>query len=199
MVTDDGETPVFPTPTIGMLGVVEDKSHITSLGFKGKSDLIYMLGTCDNNISSSEYLASFHGIKESSTPNFDLDLEVELQNILTKLIRAGVIESAHDVADGGAFITLLESSMVNNLGFDITTCSEVREDAFLFGESPSRVIVSVREVKEDRFLDLLENSSLPFSLLGHVSKGEIRIDDKSFGEVSEYKSIYQDSLAKKLA
>ena len=199
MVTDDGETPVFPTPTIGMLGVVEDKSHITSLGFKGKSDLIYMLGTCDNNISSSEYLASFHGIKESSTPNFDLDLEVELQNILTKLIRAGVIESAHDVADGGAFITLLESSMVNNLGFDITTCSEVREDAFLFGESPSRVIVSVREVKEDRFLDLLENSSLPFSLLGHVSKGEIRIDDKSFGEVSEYKSIYRNSLAKKLA
>ena len=81
--------------------------------------------------------------------------------------------------------------MVNNLGFDITTSSEIREDAFLFGESPSRVIVSVREVKEDRFLDLLENSSLPFSLLGHVSKGEIRIDDKSFGTVSEYKSIYQ--------
>ncbi len=199
MVTDDEETPVFPTPTIGMLGVVEDKSHITSLGFKGKSDLIYMLGTCDNNISSSEYLVSYHRINESSTPNFDLDLEAELQNTLIKLIRAGVIESAHDVADGGAFITLLESSMVNNLGFDITTSSEIREDAFLFGESPSRVIVSVREVKEDRFLDLLENSSLPFSLLGHVSKGEIRIDDKSFGTVSEYKSIYQNSLAKKLA
>ena len=199
MVTDDGETPVFPTPTIGMLGVVEDKSHITPLGFQGKSDLIYMLGTCDNNISSSEYLASFHKIKESSTPNFDLDLEAKLQNTLIKLIRAGVIESAHDVADGGAFITLLESSMVNNLGFDITTSSEVREDAFLFGESPTRVIVSVREVKEDRFLDLLENSSLPFSLLGHVSKGEIRIDDKSFGTVSEYKSIYQNSLGKKLA
>ena len=199
MVTDDGETPVFPTPTIGMVGVVEDKSHITPLGFQGKSDLIYMLGTCDNNISSSEYLASFHRIKESSTPNFDLDSEAKLQNTLIKLIRAGVIESAHDVADGGAFITLLESSMVNNLGFDITTSSEVREDAFLFGESPTRVIVSVREVKEDRFLDLLENSSLPFSLLGHVSKGEIRIDDKSFGTVSEYKSIYQNSLAKKLA
>ena len=199
MVTDDGETPVFPTPTIGMLGVVEDKSHITPLGFQGKSDLIYMLGICDNNISSSEYLASYHGIKESSTPNFDLNLEAKLQNILVKLIRAGVIESAHDVADGGTFITLLESSMVNNLGFDITTSSEIREDAFLFGESPSRVIVSVREVKEDRFLDLLENSSLPFSLLGHVSKGEIRIDDKSFGTVSEYKSIYQNSLAKKLA
>ncbi|MAR39762.1 MAG: phosphoribosylformylglycinamidine synthase II [Flavobacteriales bacterium] len=199
MVTDEAETPVFPTPTIGMLGVIEDKSHITSLAFKGKSDLIYMLGTCDNDISSSEYLSSYHGIKESSTPKFDLDMEAELQNTLTKLIRAGVIESAHDVADGGTFITLLESAMVNNLGFDITTSSEIREDAFLFGESPSRVIVSVREVKEDRFLDLLKKSDLPFSLIGHVSKGEIRVDDQSFGEVSEYKSIYQDSLSKKLA
>ena len=199
MVTDEGETPVFPTPTIGMLGVVEDKDHITSLGFKGKSDLIYMLGTCDNNISSSEYLASYHGIKESSTPDFDLDKEAELQNTLTKLIRAGVIESAHDVADGGTFFTLLESAMVNNLGFDITTCSEIREDAFLFGESPSRVIVSVREVKEDRFLDLLKKSDIPFSLIGHVSKGEIRVDDQSYGDVSEYKEIYQNSLAKKLA
>ena len=199
MVTDEAETPVFPTPTIGMLGVIEDKSHITSLAFKGKSDLIYMLGTCDNDISSSEYLSSYHGIKESSTPKFDLDKEAELQNTLTKLIRAGVIESAHDVADGGTFITLLESAMVNNLGFDITTSSEIREDAFLFGESPSRVIVSVREVKEDRFLDLLKKSDLPFSLIGHVSKGEIRVDDQSFGEVSEYKSIYQDSLSKKLA
>ncbi|MBT6808270.1 MAG: phosphoribosylformylglycinamidine synthase subunit PurL, partial [Flavobacteriales bacterium] len=192
------EVPVFPTPTIGMLGVVEDKAHITSLGFKGKSDLIYMLGKCDNDISSSEYLSSYHGIKESSTPNFNLDTEAELQNILTKLIRSGVIESAHDVADGGTFITLLESAMVNNLGFDITTCSEIREDAFLFGEAPSRVIVSVREVKEDRFLDILKKSNQDFSLLGHVSKSEIRIDDISFGEVKEYKEIYQNALAEKL-
>ncbi|MDC0202030.1 phosphoribosylformylglycinamidine synthase subunit PurL, partial [Flavobacteriales bacterium] len=192
------EVPVFPTPTIGMLGIIEDKSHITSLGFKGKSDLIYMLGKCENDISSSEYLSSYHGLKESPAPNFDLDVEEELQNILTKLIRAGVIESAHDVADGGTFITLLESSMVNNLGFDITTCAEIREDAFLFGESPSRVIVSVREVKEDRFLDILKKSDLHFALLGHVSKGEIRIDDISFGDVSEYKEIYNTALAEKL-
>ena len=198
MVSEEGETPVFPTPTIGMLGVIEDKSHITSLGFKGKSDLIYMLGTCENDISSSEYLSSYHEIKESSVPNFDLDIEFKLQEILTNLIRAGLIESAHDVSDGGLFVTLLESSMVNNLGFDITTSSEIREDAFLFGESPSRVVVSIREVKEDRFLDFLKDSDLDFSLLGHVSKGDIRIDDHFFGNVLEYKEIYQNALAKKL-
>ena len=192
------EVPVFPTPTIGMLGIIEDKSHITSLGFKGKSDLIYMLGKSENDISSSEYLASYHMIKESPAPNFDLDVEVELQHTLTKLIRASVIESAHDISDGGLFVTLLESSMVNNLGFDITTSAEIREDAFLFGESPSRVIISVREVKEDRFLDILRESNIPFTLIGHVSKSEIRIDDQSFGDVAEYKEIYNTALAGKL-
>ena len=192
------EVPVFPTPTIGMLGIIEDKSHITSLGFKGKSDLIYMLGTSENDISSSEYLASYHKVKESPAPNFDLDIEVELQHTLTKLIRASLIESAHDISDGGLFITLLESSMVSNLGFDITTSAEIREDAFLFGESPSRVIISVREVKEDRFLDILRESNIPFTLIGHVSKSEIRIDDQSFGDVAEYKEIYNTALAAKL-
>ena len=192
------EVPVFPTPTIGMLGIIEDKSHITSLGFKGKSDLIYMLGKSENDISSSEYLASYQKVKESPSPNFDLDIEVELQHTLTKLIRSGVIESAHDISDGGLFITLLESSMVNNLGFDITTSAEIREDAFLFGESPSRVIISLREVKEDRFLDILRESNISFTLIGHVSKGEIRVDDQSFGDVSEYKEIYNTALAAKL-
>ena len=126
------EVPVFPTPTIGMLGIVENKKHITSLAFKGKSDLIYLIGKCENDISSSEYLASYHGVKASPTPNFDLDLEYDLQQSITKLIRAEVLESAHDIADGGLFIALLESAMCNNLGFDITSCSEIREDAFLW-------------------------------------------------------------------
>ncbi|MDP7430022.1 MAG: phosphoribosylformylglycinamidine synthase subunit PurL, partial [Flavobacteriales bacterium] len=137
---DGTEVPVFPTPTIGMLGIVEDKKHITSLAFKGKSDLIYLLGKCENDISSSEYLASFHGVKESPAPNFDLDVEYELQQTIIKLIRAGVVESVHDIADGGLFITLLESAMYKNLGFDITSCCEVRVDALLFGEAPSRVV-----------------------------------------------------------
>ena len=192
------EVPVFPTPTIGMLGIVEDKKHITSLAFKGKSDLIYLLGKCENDISSSEYLASFHGMKESPAPNFDLDVEYELQQTIIKLIRAGVVESAHDIADGGLFITLLESAMYKNLGFDITSCCEVRVDALLFGEAPSRVVVSVCETTEGKFLDLLKNSHTPYMLLGHVTKGDIRIDDTSFGDIAEYKELYDNSLAEKL-
>ena len=196
---DGVEVPVFPTPTIGMLGIVEDKKHITSLAFKGKSDLIYMIGKSTNDISSSEYLASYHGVKESSAPKFDLDAEYDVQQTITKLIRAGVIESAHDVADGGLFTTLLESSFTNNLGFEIVSSSEVREDAFLFGESPSRVVVSVSETGEDAFLDVLKDCKTPFILLGHVTKGRIAVDDTNFGKIDEYKEIYNNSLAEKLS
>ncbi len=195
---DGVEVPVFPTPTIGMLGIVEDKKHITSLAFKGKSDLIYMIGKSTNDISSSEYLASYHEVKESSAPKFDLDAEYDLQQTIIKLIRAGVIESAHDVADGGLFTTLLESSFTNNLGFEIVSSSEVREDAFLFGESPSRVVVSVTETGEDAFLDVLKDCKTPFILLGHVTKGRIAVDDTNFGKIDEYKTIYNNSLAEKL-
>jgi len=195
---DGVEIPVFPTPTIGMLGILEDKRHVTSLAFKGKSDLIYMIGKCENNISSSEYLASYHSVKESPAPDFDLDFEYDVQQTITKLIREGVIESAHDISDGGLFIALLESSFTNNVGFEIVSSSEVREDAFLFGESPSRVIVSVTETGEDAFLDLLRDNNTPFMLLGHVTKGRIVVDDKNFGSIDEYKKIYNNSLANKL-
>jgi phosphoribosylformylglycinamidine synthase subunit PurL len=195
---DGVETPVFPTPTIGMLGIIEDKSDIMSLDFKGKSDLIYLIGESQEDISSSEYLASYHGIKESSVPHFDLDKEHQLQETIKLLIKSRCIESAHDVADGGLFVTLLESAMTSDLGFDIVTSSEIREDAFLFGEAPSRVVVSVSETSEDAFIDQLQTMNVPFVLLGHVTKGDIRVDDASFGEVSEYKHLYDTSLAAKL-
>ena len=195
---EGSEVPVFPTPTIGMLGIIEDKKHITSLAFKGKSDLIYLIGDSKNDISSSEYLASFHGFKESSAPDFDLDIEYDMQQTIISLIRKGTIESAHDVADGGLFMTLLESSFTNNLGFEIIGSSEVREDAFLFGEAPSRVVVSVTETGEDAFLDALKDSKTPFMLLGHVTQGKLVVDDKDFGMIADYKEIYNNSLAEKL-
>ncbi|MEC8610399.1 MAG: phosphoribosylformylglycinamidine synthase subunit PurL [Bacteroidota bacterium] len=192
------EVPVFPTPTIGMLGIVQDKQHLMSLNFKGKSDLIFLLGESLNDISSSEYLASFHGCKESPAPPFDLEKEYQLQELVKNSIKQKHIESAHDVADGGLFITLLESAMPNQLGFDITTSSEIRTDAFLFGEAPSRIVVTVRETKEDEFLDAIKHSQVPFTLIGHVTKGDLRIDQKSYGHISQYKEMYDNALANQL-
>jgi phosphoribosylformylglycinamidine synthase II len=195
---DGKEVPVFPTPTIGMLGVVEDKSNIMSLDYKGKSDLIYTIGEFHDDINSSEYLASYHNVKNSSTPPFDLDKEFSLQQLIKDLISKKAISSAHDIADGGLFVNLLESAIPNQLGFDITTSSDVREDAFLFGEAPSRVVVSVSETGEENLIDILHQHKVPFMLLGHVTRGDIRVDGQAFGNIEEFTDIFQNALSKKL-
>ena len=190
--------PVFPTPTIAMIGLVEDKSHVMTLNFKEKGDLIYQLGTSREDISSSQYLVYHHGITESPAPFFSLEEEYALQEQVKMLIRQGVLQSAHDVSEGGLFVALMESSMAGNLGFDVTTDSEIRTDAFLFGESQSRVVVTVAPDQEEAFIDLMMLNGVEFDLLGHVTKGSIRIDDEEWGQVAEYKDRYDNALHRAL-
>ena len=188
------EGPVFPTPTIGMLGVLKDKANRMTLNFKNEGDSIYLIGSSKNDISSSEYLYSFHNVKNTPAPFFNLDEEYEVQKAVKTLIKERVIQSAHDCADGGLFITLLESAMPNGLGFDISSDETIRKDAFLFGEAQSRVIVSVKKSDEDKFIDLMMASRAEFEYLGDVKGKEMIIDDESFGTVSEAKAIFDSAL-----
>ena len=192
---DGTAAPVFPTPTIGMLGVMKDKSLQTTLDFKYKGDLIYLLGVPRADINSSEYLYSFHGVKNSPAPYFDLDEEFNLQQCLKALIRNNYISSAHDVSDGGLFVTLCEMALPNSLGFDIVTDSEIRRDAFLFGESQSRIAVTVVEDYEDEFLDFVGESGVQVMLLGHVTKGRVTIDEENFGFIEDFRALYETSIA----
>ena len=195
---DGVEVPVFPTPTIGMLGIVEDKENIMSLAFKNSDSLIYLIGDSKNDISCSEYLAAYHNFHESSTPPFDLDIEYELQQTTSNLIKDKLILSAHDVADGGLFIALLESSMYNDLGFSINTLDNIRKDAFLFGESPSRIVVSIEPKNKDAFEKFMLSTNSAFNHLGNVTSGDIIIDNESFGNSEEYKNIYDTSISEKM-
>lgn len=192
------EIPVFPTPTIGMIGIVDDKDKTMSLDFKAKGDLIFIIGQSHNDISSSEYLVSYHGITASPAPYFDLDEEYIMQQKVKSLIKESHINAAHDVADGGLFVALAEMGMPNNLGFDIVTDSEVREDAFLFGEGQGRVVVTVNEDQEDQFIEAMMDSGVSFTLLGHVTKGKLMIDDEHFGFINEAKNVFDNALGKHL-
>lgn len=185
---------VNPTPTIGMLGILKDKRYQTPLSFRQKGDMVYLIGKSYNDISSSEYLYSYCDVKESPAPHFDIDEEYQVQVLVKDLIRANLIQSAHDVSDGGLFVTLLESAMPEGFGFDITTDAEIRHDAFLFGESQSRVVVSVSGSREAAFVDFASKYGIPISTLGHVTKSEVRVDDKSFGFINDFKKIYDTSL-----
>ncbi len=195
----DGRTePINPTPTIGMIGLIEDKNDQMSIAFKNKGDMIYLIGKSYEDINSSEYLNFIHGIEKSPVPHFDLEEEHEVQEVVMKLIKKNLVLSAHDVADGGLFTTLVESAIVKCFGFDITPDAAIRKDAFLFGEAQSRVIVSVSPSSEDRFIDFMIESKVPFSALGHVTKSELRIDDNSYGFISDVKKLYDQALEKYL-
>jgi phosphoribosylformylglycinamidine synthase len=198
-VNEDGSArPVFPTPTIGMLGVMKDKSLHTTMDFKYKGDLIYLLGEPRNDINSSEYLAAVHGIRISPVPHFDLDEEFRLHECLRELIKNSYISAAHDVSDGGLFVTLCEMALPNSLGFDIVTDSDIRKDAFLFGESQSRVAVTVVQDYEDEFLDMVGDMNVPVMLLGHVTKGRVTIDEENYGFIEDYRVLYENSIAEEM-
>lgn len=185
---------VFPTPTIGMLGLLENKNHHTTLAFKDKGHMIYLIGRSFNDIASSEYLNSYHGVKASPAPYFNLEEEYQVQEVVSQLIRRNLVQSANDVSDGGLFVALFECAAPRNLGFDITTDAEIRPDAFLFGEAQGRVVVTVSPSRETQFIDHMMESGVPFTTLGHVTKSEVRVDDISFGFISDMKQEYNNRL-----
>ncbi|MCC6399329.1 MAG: phosphoribosylformylglycinamidine synthase subunit PurL, partial [Flavobacteriales bacterium] len=195
-VSADSTVPVFPTPTIGMVGVLNDATKRMGLGFRSKGELIYLLGRSTDDVACSEYLVRHHGIRRSPAPYFDLEEEGRLHTMLLMLIRSSVINAAHDVSDGGLWTTLVEMGLVNGLGFDIVTDSEVRPDAFLFGEGQGRVAVAVNEEQENAFLDMMRASRVPFILLGHVTKGKLVVDDEPFGLIEDARKVYESAIPK---
>lgn len=188
------EGPVFPTPTIGMLGLMEDPDNFMTLDFKNVGDLIYLVGQPKDDIASSEYLYSYRGVKASPAPAFDLDEEYKFQYVIKQLITNKLITSAHDVSDGGLFVTLAESAMPRGLGFDVTTDARYRKDAYLFGESQSRVVVSVKADKQIEFITSLQKSSVPFVNIGKVTNENFVIDEAIILTSTEAKVLYDNSL-----
>lgn len=190
--------PVFPTPTIGMLGIMEEgKKHMT-MDFKQAGDEIYMIGEAKNDIGSSEYVKIVHGIDKSTVPHFELEQEFQLQQALKGLIASDVVKSLHDVSEGGLFSCLMESSIPNTLGFVVESDKAFRKDAFLFGEAQSRVVASVSAEKVAEFENQLQAKSVLFSRLGKVSNGDLAIDGQDFGSLSDWTEIYNSTIENKL-
>ena len=184
------EVPVFPTPTIGMIGLLDDVREIMSLNFKAAKDHIFLIGKIVNDISSSEYLVKYHNIKESPAPYFDIDEEYELHQCIKNLISKKMINAAHDCADGGLFVSIVEMAMNSNLGCEINFKSDIRKDAFLFGESQGRVVVTVSNDQLKLFNSEIKASNIDYFFLGEVSKeANIKIDSINFGMVKDYRKI----------
>ncbi|OIP03229.1 MAG: phosphoribosylformylglycinamidine synthase II [Bacteroidetes bacterium CG2_30_32_10] len=188
--------PIFPTPVIGMLGIMPNKKSQTTLNFKKEGDIIFLIGKSENDISSSEYLYSYHKVQLSPPPFFDINEEYEIHEAIKQLIAQNIISSAHDVSEGGLLVTLFESAMYNGFGFEITSDKSIRKDAFLFGESQSRVIVSVSPKNREKLIETLIFSETNFSVLGEIKGKEMIIDNESFGNINDTKNIYDNVISK---
>lgn len=173
--------PVHPTIIISIMASIPDKDKLVTHLFKKKGNNIFVIGKSYEDINSSEYLEFYHEISESSLPVFDIDVETKLHSVMKRLIQSGLLSSASPIGKGGLFFSLLRAGMPSSFGFDITTDAEIRKDSFLFGEAMGRIIVGIDPKKADEFVDLMSSLKVPFFALGHVTKGEIRIDDESFG------------------
>ena len=191
---------VYPTPTIGMVGLLENVNDKMTMDFKQEDDEIYLVGTQRNDINSSEYLHKIHGVEFSPCPYFDIDEEFEVQHEVKQMIHKKLINSAHDVSEGGLFITLIESCFNRNLGFEVSSnAADIRPDAYWFGEAQSRVVISVSKENRDDFIMLLEKMEMTVTYLGKVTGGAVNINGEDWGPVIDWKDKYENAIANLLA
>jgi phosphoribosylformylglycinamidine synthase subunit PurL len=184
--------PVYPTPTIGMVGVLKDINKKMGLGFREAGHEIYLLGKITNDINCSEYLHQLCKIQYSSGPYFDLEEEYQVQQTASELIAAGWVASAHDVSEGGLIISLLESAFVHQTGFEINTSGGIRADAFLFGEGQGRILLSIAPEYTRIVEQKLQDS--PFLKLGKTTNGSINVNNEFWGSINDWKKAYDESI-----
>lgn len=196
-VKNDTTTPICPTPTIGMIGIVKDKNKTMSIPFKKTNENIVLIGKVVDDINSSEYLRRIKKIEKSSVPYFDLQEEKKMLSVLADVISERLVSSAHDISEGGLLACLLEKTFTYNIGFEVKTSREHRLDSFLFGEGQGRVVVSTNQI--DKLIIKLKSQNIPFAILGKTTEDEsITIDNENIGKVEYFKSLYDNSLEKLL-
>lgn len=188
---------VYPTPTIGMVGLVETLSNITTSFFKSVGDLIYILGEDFNEIGGSEYLKIIHGKVAGDCPKLDLAREVKLHQTMFELIQNKLIQSAHDVSEGGVVCALAECCIMNEeklIGAEVKIPVKYRDDFSFFSESQSRIIVSVKPENKNEFVALLKKHDQNFVFLGNTIEKIFDVNGKIVSDVNELADIYYNTI-----
>ena len=188
--------PVYPTPTIGMVGIVEDVDARMTLDFKNEGDIIILIGTPQNDIAYSEYLHKLKKVEFSPAPHFNIDEEYNVQQLIASLIKNKQVLSAHDISEGGLAVNLLESGFNRDLGFTVDAATDLRKDAFWFGEAQSRVVVSCSKDKATAVTEAAKAAGISATILGTVTNGTIQVNGESWGTIDSWKNLYDTAIEK---
>jgi phosphoribosylformylglycinamidine synthase len=176
---------VDPTPTIGMVGLIDDEKHITTQWFKEPGDVIILVGEIGNELGGSQFLKICHGKKIGPTPHVDLTHEIKVQNAVRDLIKEGLVKSAHDCSEGGLNVALAECCFDPKklLGAEINLkAGDTPATTVLFNESQSRIVISAAPADLEKMISILRERAVPFQQLGKVGGEElcIRVNEESF-------------------
>lgn len=172
--TDRGA--IYPTPTVGMAGVMEDVKHITTQAFKKDGDAIVLLGETKEELGASQFLNIIYGMQKGKVPDINLEKESSLQKAALKAIQEGIISSAHDCSDGGLAIALAESCISGGKGAYVNLKFDIRTDALLFGESQSRILISLKPEYLDKLFVICESFGVPCQVIGTVCGDRLNVD-----------------------
>ncbi|MSR76893.1 MAG: phosphoribosylformylglycinamidine synthase subunit PurL [Candidatus Omnitrophica bacterium] len=194
---------IFPTPTIGMVGLLEDIDKRVPSHFQNEGDLIFLVGDTQNEIGGTYYLMIEHGLQKGLPPRLDLEVEISLQEFVLEAAREKELVSCHDLSEGGLGVALAEScfgfwkslgAVVDHLELTVRKNAKeiLREDALYFGETQSRVIISVRPSDKESVIKRAQQHGVPIYQIGKVtSDDKLQIGERISGSVSEFKSVYE--------
>lgn len=167
---------IYPTPVIGMVGLLENLNHVTTQGFKDKGDVIILAGKNLCELGGTEYLKEIYGLEKGNAPLIDLNFEKRVQSFIRDAINQGLIKSAHDVSEGGLAVAIAESCISGKIGAQIKLDSDIRPDGLLFGESQSRIILSADENNWHKIEDIAKKYDVPIEKIGRVDGNSLMID-----------------------
>jgi phosphoribosylformylglycinamidine synthase subunit PurL len=199
---ESAEGPIYPTPTIGMIGIINNLKDVTRQYFRNKSDIIILLGETKNEIGASEYLKVMHNKVAGKVPGIDLSNEESLRKALLECIRNGLVNSAHDCSEGGLAVCVAECCISGEkaIGASINLTGSVRKDALLFGESQSRVIISCDKSNADKIKKIALRYKVPFEAIGCTGGRRLLINVNNSkainADLEGLRDVWKNSLKK---
>ena len=189
---------VYPTPIIGMVGLLDSIDQRLTMDFKDEGDYIFLVGQSKEELGASEYLKVKEGKVDGKVPEIDLDLEKRVQKTVYTANKNGLLKSAHDCSEGGLAVTLAESTFENNIGIKIEVETNLSDKALLFGESQSRIVVSLDKNNVNEFKIIANKNNVPIKKLGITQNNKYEFNNLINLEIKELKNRWETAIEKKL-
>ncbi len=195
---ENPEDAVYPTPVIGMLGILDDVSeHHTNARFESADELVYYAGAERSGLGGSEYLKTFHDLVTGTLPPIDLDLEAKLQQTVLEAIRAGLITAAHDLSDGGLAVAIAEMCIFSEMGAEVDV-DELGPSTFdtLFSEAPSGIVLTLKPENEEKIEALFDKAGIPAHRIGQTGGEQLILGSHVQSNVEQLNDLYENALPK---